>query len=163
MPRTDINLTGYLATSSRICRKQEEKSHPGIVKPVDCLTPNLVYILSCKSCPETFQYIGSSTNFKQRWSHHKTDMENHRGEDCGFCKHWRRFHQNDPDLSNVDITFLDFIEDAGPKEEHYPYLKKVEAEWMTNLGTISTINPRSGLNFRDEAKAQGWAVRWSGR
>ena len=63
----------------------------------------------------------------------------------------------------MDITFLDFIEDAGPKEEHYPYLKKIEAEWMTNLGTLSTINPRSGLNFRDEAKSQGWAIRWSGR
>ena len=30
MSRTDIILTGNLAMSSRICRKQQEKRHPGV-------------------------------------------------------------------------------------------------------------------------------------
>ena len=134
-----------------------------IDKPVDCNTPNLIYLLGCKSCPGKFQYIGSSTNFKKRWSYHKCDMTSVKGEDCGFCRHWRRYHRGDPDLSSVEITFLDHIIDPGPKETHYPNLKKLEYTWMTNMGTLSTINPRSGLNYRDEAKSQGWAVRWSGR
>ena len=151
-----------LSTTDKVTASYDSRPHR-IFKPVDCLTPNLVYLLSCKSCPGNFQYVGSSTNFKQRWSHHKLDMENLRGEDCGFCKHWRRFHRNDTDLCNVEITFLDDITDPGPRAEHYPHLKKLEARWMTDLGTLCSINPRSGLNFKDEAKSQGWAVRWSGR
>ena len=151
-----------LCTTDSVKASYDSRPHR-IVKPVDCLTPNLTYLLSCKTCPAKFQYVGSSTNFKQRWSHHKTDMENFRGEDCGFCRHWRRFHRGETDLSNMEITFLDHTPDPGPQEHHYPNLRKLEDTWMMNLGTLCTINPRSGLNYRDEAKSQGWAVRWSGR
>ena len=46
----------------------------------------------------------------------------------------------------------------------YPILKRLEATWMTILGTLTAITPghRSGLNFKDEARSQAWAVRWSG-
>jgi hypothetical protein len=119
----------------------------------------MVYMLTCKSCPEAPQYIGSSTNFKQRWSHHKVDMVTGVGEDCGFCNHWKRFSPNESDLENLQITFLDYTD---ARENHYPHLKKLEATWMTNLGTLSAMNPRLGLNFKDEARSQAWAVRWSG-
>ena len=89
-------------------------------------------------------------------------MVNGVGEDCGFCKHWKRFHPGERDLQNLEITFLDSIEDPGEKEKHYPNLKRLEAMWMTNLGTITAINPRSGLNYNDEARSQGWAVWGSG-
>ena len=165
---------GSAPCKSRICQVHQhlnrtdtvqasyDKRPHKIRKPVDCQTPNMVYMLTCKSCPEAPQYIGSSTNFKQRWSHHKTDMVNGVGEDCGFCKHWKRFHQNERDLQNLQITFLDYTEDPGTRENQYPKLKRLEATWMTNLGTLSAINPRSGLNCKDEARSQAWAVRWSG-
>ena len=85
------------------------------------------------------------------------------GEDCVFCKHWRRLHSNKTDLTKVVIILLESISDPGPKEEHYPHLKKLEDGWKMNFGTLFTNNPKSGLNFRDEAKSQGWAVRWSAR
>ena len=151
----------HLNKTDNVKASYDKRPHT-IRKAVDCQTPNLVYLLTCKSCPEAPQYIGSSTNFKQRWSHHKVDMVTGVGEDCGFCKHWKRFHPNESDLENLQITFLDYTDDPGARENHYPHLKKLEATWMTNLGTLSAINPRSGLNFKDEATSQTWAVRWSG-
>ena len=123
---------GSTLCSSRVCQihrslKQtdtvtasyDQRPHK-IQKPVNCQTPNLVYMLACKSCPNAPQYIGSSTNFKNRWSHHKTDMVSGMGEDCGFCKHWKRFHPGENGLENLEIIFLDFIVDPGEREKTLP-------------------------------------------
>ena len=61
------------------------------------------------------------------------------------------------DLSPIKIVFLDQINDPGPKEEDFPYLKALEGKWMANLGCLASIDRNHGLNVRDDAKPrQQW-------
>ena len=128
----------------------------GVKKKVDCCTANLVYLLQCTVHKK--QYTGSSVAFKSRWSKHKNDMINARGEDCGFCRHWARDHKDSPgDLSAVRITFLDQTSDPGPREEDFPRLKALEGKWMANLGCLFSMDRVHGVNIKDDAKPkQKW-------
>ena len=131
--------------------------HPiKIRKPLDCCTPNLVYLLQCTQHEK--QYCGSSVNFKGRFSQHKRDMVKGKGEDCGFCRHWAQDHKDNPeDLSALRILFLDQVNDPGPKEEDYPKLKRLEGKWMANLGCLHSMDREHGANIRDDAKPkQHW-------
>ena len=117
-----------------------------IKKPLDCCTPNLVYLLQCTQHEK--QYCGSSVNFKGRFSQHKRDMVRGKGED----------HKDDPeDLSALRIVFLDQVNDPGPKEEDYPKLKRLEGKWMANLGCLHSMDRVHGANIRYDAKPkQHW-------
>ena len=120
-------------------------------KRLDCCTPNLVYLLQCTA--HCKQYTGSAVNFKNRWSKHKTDMMNGKGEDCGFCKHWTKEHSTSlQDLSPIKITFLDQTDDPGAREDDYPHLKRLEGRWMADLGCLVSMDRVHGLNIRDDAK-----------
>ena len=125
-------------------------------KQLDCCTPNLVYLLQCTRHQK--QYTGSSVNFKRRWSQHKRDMVNGRGEDCGFCEHWAQSHSDSPDdISCVRILFLDQVNDPGPREEDFPHLKHLEGRWMANLGCLTSMDWVHGTNRRDDARPK---QRW---
>ena len=145
-----------LVTSETTPVKSYYDNRPiGVKKKVDCCTPNLVYLLQCEQHQK--QYVGSSVSFKGRWSKHKTDMTNARGEDCGFCKHWARDHKTSPkDLSCIKITFLDYVIDPGQKEEDFPNLKYLEGKWMANLGCLFSMDRIHGVNARDDAKPKQW-------
>ena len=127
-----------------------------IRKDLDCCTANVVYLLQCTQ--HRTQYCGSSINFKGRFSKHKCDLVKAKGEDCGFCKHWAQYHKDSPgDLSSLRITFLDQTDDPGPREEDFPNLKRLEGKWMANLGCLTSMDRRSGLNIRDDARPkQNW-------
>ena len=125
-------------------------------KDLDCCTANVVYLLQCTQ--HRTQYCGSSVSFKGRFSKHKCDLVKAKGEDCGFCKHWAQCHKESPDdLSALRIVLLDQINDPGPKEEDFPNLKRLEGKWMANLGCLTSMDRRSGLNIRDDARPkQNW-------
>ena len=67
-------------------------------------------------------------------------------------------HKDAPqDLSSIKIIFLDQIDDPGPREEDFPYLKNLEGRWMANLGCLVSMDRVHGLNIRDDAKPkQKW-------
>ena len=55
------------------------------------------------------------------------------------------------------IVFLDQVDDPGPKEEDFPFLKKIEGKWMANLGCLTSMDRNHGLNVRDDARPkQNW-------
>ena len=132
-----------------------------IKKQINCSTPNLVYYLKCGQCPGqgTPHYTGSTVDFKARWRTHKSDMTRLVGKCCNFCEHWSRHHRANPtDLSGVEIYFLDAVEDAGPKEDGYPILRRKEDRWMVDLGSLGSLDPTQGCNKKDDAAAKAWGT-----
>ena len=89
--------------------------------------------------------------FKNCWSGHKRDMEQGLGKCCHFCEHWSRYHRgNFQDLSGVQIYFLDSCEDPGEKENGFPKLRKLEDQWMVNLGSLASLDPVNECNGKDD-------------
>ena len=86
-------------------------------------------------------------------------MVSSKGEDCGFCRHWASCHADNPtDLTHLKVVFLDQVDDAGPKDEDYPRLKRLEGKWMANLGCFFSMDREHGTNIRDDAKPkQHWS------
>ena len=128
------------------------------MKNLSCKMP-LVYYLLCSDCPSgvTPHYTGSSVNFPVRWSKHKRDLLQGKGEDCGFCQHWKLHHKNNfSDLSHVKIYFLDTCDDPGTKADGYQALRNLEDQWMVQMGSLATLDPDQGCNKKDEAKANAW-------
>ena len=89
--------------------------------------------------------------FKNCWSGHNRDMEQGLGKCCHFCEHWSRYHRgNFQDLSGVQIYFLDSCEDPGEKENGFPKLRKLEDQWMVNLGSLASLDPVNECNGKDD-------------
>ena len=76
------------------------------------------------------------------------------GKCCGFCAHWKLHHKNNyKDISKVQIYFLDVGEEAGSKVDGYPALRRLEEQWMVQMGSLGALDPVQGWNKRDDAKA----------
>jgi hypothetical protein len=119
-----------------------------------CDTSNVVYHILCP-CGEGeaagwwgrggADYIGSTTNFKRRWSKHMSDCKLGHWDACGLTEHFRRHHQGgdrEAVISNLKVTLLDHL--RGPYDEDE--LRILEQGWMHTLGTYQ----RTGCNSRQE-------------
>ena len=57
-----------------------------------CNCNNVIYLITCKNCLQ--QYVGSATNFKNRFRIHKSDIKTNKDR-CGTTKHLNGMCKND--------------------------------------------------------------------
>ena len=60
-----------------------------------CNCNNVIYFIICKNCQE--QYVGSATNFKSRFTIHKSDIKANK-DSCGTAKHFNSMCKNDNEI-----------------------------------------------------------------
>ena len=60
-----------------------------------CNCNNVIYLLTCKNCLK--QYVGSATNFKNRFRIHKSDIKINKNR-CGTAKHFNGKCKNDNNI-----------------------------------------------------------------
>ena len=87
--------------------------------------------------------MGSTGDFKKRWSGRKTDIRSHNWKACGLTRHYGDHHTGDMEvaIANLQVTLVDCL--MGEYSEKG--LKRIEDKWMVNLGTLFT-----GANSRNE-------------
>ena len=106
-----------------------------------CATPNVVYYILCP-CGHPTDYVGSTGDFKRRWSGHKTDIRSHNWKACGLTRHFGDHHTGDMEaIANLQVTLVDCL--MGEYSEKG--LQRIEDKWMVNLGTLFT-----GAHSRNE-------------
>ena len=60
-----------------------------------CNCNNVIYLITCKNCLQ--QYVGSATNFKNRFRIHKSDIKTNKDR-CGTAKHFNGMCKNDNNI-----------------------------------------------------------------
>ena len=110
-------------------------------------------------------YVGSSTNIYSRWSSHKSDCNNRRGDKSGLAKHFSVGGgcpgDVDKDKKNLELTLLegmDVTKEEMVAADHKPgpgcicslcqRLKGLEDYWILQVGSYFWPN----MNIRDEIK-----------
>ena len=66
-----------------------------ITSVLHCNCNNVIYLIACKNCLE--QYIGSATNFKNRFRVRKSDIKTNKGR-CRVAKHFNAECKNDSNI-----------------------------------------------------------------
>ena len=106
-----------------------------------CITPNVIYLLSCKRCLK--QGVGSTGDIKKRWGNYKSHT-NKSKDTCSITKHFNRIcrcSDNPPSLMSIQlIDFLNNTNSLTPAEQDDLLLQK-EKFW---IGTL--ISMHKGLN-----------------
>ena len=113
-----LHQSGALQIVNRIQSRYDVAWH-SIRKRLTCATPNVVYYILCP-CGHPTDYVGSTGDFKRRWSGHKNDIRSHNWKAWGLTRHFGDYHS-----------------EKG--------LKRIEDKCMVNLGTLFT-----GANSRNE-------------
>ena len=125
----NLHQSGALQQTNFVISRYDGQKH-FIKERVNCSTKNVAYYILC-CCNHTEDYVGSTTNMKQRWSKHKSDIRHEKWTACGLTAHFGQYHRLDMEeaIKNLKVTILDCVE----KEWQ---LKKKEDSWMCNLGTL---------------------------
>ena len=108
---------------------------------IQCTDENVIYIVEC-TLHDTFMYVGSTVNLKNRWRNHKSDSKNKISTKCYVAKHYTEMtHPNDDNISCLKITPIEIVKFSKN-------LAARELFWQTNLGTFFT----GGNERKDIAK-----------
>ena len=62
---------------------------------IHCHCNNVIYLITCKNCLQ--QYVGSTTNFKNRFRIHKSDIKTNKDR-CGTAKYFNDMCKNDNNI-----------------------------------------------------------------
>ena len=145
--------------SCKICKEAtftttiNNPQHPGrgfaIPRPINCLSSNLVYSLSC---PCGLMYVGKTTHIKPRWSNHKSHIWNGL-KTCNMASHCSISHMDSmvgkgklstSELvkSSFTFTLLESVGLSGTAED----LDRCEEIWRNRLNTWTP----NGLNVRED-------------
>ena len=153
--RREVEEPGSVRCSSRRCllhdsgalqevrriRSRRDQQEWLLPRRVECSTPNLVYYILCPcgwragpGSPEGADYVGSTRDFKSRWSSHKSDIKNGRWTACGLTRHFGNCHQGDwrEAVARLRVVLLDCL--PGTLDEDR--LRNLEQTWMHRLGTV---------------------------
>ena len=120
-----------------------------IPKPINCLSSNLVYSLSC---PCGRMYVGKTSLIKPRWANHKSHIR--KGlKTCSMASHCSLYHKDSmvgagklstTELVRSSLTFT-LIESVG-QEGSAEDLEQCEEVWRNRLNTWAP----NGLNVRED-------------
>ena len=110
-------------------------------------TENGTYQILCP-CAHPKDYVGSTQDFKVRWSNHKSDCRNGRWANCGLAEHFGQHHRDEMEVAIADlkVTLLDHLT-GNYREER---LLQLEKDWIIRLGTFGP----TGLNTRNQLLSQ---------
>ena len=117
--------------------------------PVSCQSVNLVYVVTC---PCGLQYVGKTSNPRNRWSNHKSHIRNNE-KTCNLATHCIEKHRdrmvgteklrNSTDIkSNLQFTILQSVGLDGTEDE----LELIEEHWRSRLKSWAPF----GLNIRED-------------
>ena len=94
---------------------------------VDCQTANIIYLISCKKCPD--QYVGQSERtLQERFSEHKGYVINgHTNKATGH-----HFNQRGHSVSDMAVTILEKVHirsEPHRKEREKMYIQKMNTQY----------------------------------
>jgi hypothetical protein len=107
---------------------------------ISCTDTMVIYLMRCRIHPDLW-YVGSTTNLKQRWRGHKSDVKLKRTQRCKVAHHVNSIdHPEDPQLRYLYIVPIEKVH----REDR---LLSREIYWQANLGTLQVgLNQRKDLN-----------------
>ena len=118
-----------------------------LLKRTTCTTRHVIYHILCP-CAHPKDYVGSTQDFKVRWSNHKSDCRNGRWANCGLTEHFGQHHRDEMEVAIADlkVTLLNHLT-GNYREER---LLQLEKDWIIRLGTFGP----TGLNTRNQLLSQ---------
>ena len=120
------------------------KKNYTIKQHLDCNVRNVIYLITCNTCQK--QYVGSTTNFKTRFTLYKSDIKLLK-KSCTCIQHFGKFHSwSDFRIQPIEQVH---ISDDLPTSEKEKKLLARERHWMAELRTIYF-----GLNDRNDIRLQ---------
>ena len=115
-----------------------------IKQHLDCNVRNVIYLITCNTCQK--QYVGSTTNFKSRFTLYKSDIKLLK-KSCTCIQHFGKIHSwSDFRMQPIEQVH---ISDDLPSAEKEKKLLARERHWMAELRTIYF-----GLNDRNDIRLQ---------
>ena len=99
-------------------------------------------------CAHPKYYVGSTKDFKVRWSNHKPGCRNGRWANCGLTKHFGQHHRDEMEVTIADlkVTYFDHLT-GNYREER---LLQLETDWIVRMETFGP----TGLNTRNQLLSQ---------
>ena len=96
-----------------------------------CTIRHVIYHILCP-CAHPKDYVGSTQDFKVRWSNHKSDCRNGRWANCGLTEHFGQHHRDEMEVAIADlkVTLLDHLT-GNYREER---LLQLEKDWVISFG-----------------------------
>ena len=104
----------------------------------DCDSTMVVYVITCTQCPERFQYVGQTNNFRKRMNNHKSCIRNSKKDDGDCALLYTHFALPSHSTETLQFTILEQCDDTAS-------LLLSETRWMLRLKTVSP----EGLNTND--------------
>ena len=143
--RCTLHQSGALS-QWRSVRSRRDVQEWVLSRRVSCTSRDTVYYILCP-CGQISDYVGSTFDFKGRWSLHKSDIRLGRWTACGLTRHFGQHHQGNIEeaIGNLRVTLVDRL--TGPHSEEN--LLRLEQTWMHRLGTTE-----AGCNSRVELTAR---------
>ena len=143
--RCTLHQSGALI-QCRSVRSRRDGQDWILSRRVSCTSRDTVYYILCP-CGQISDYVGSTFDFKGRWSLHKSDIRLGRWTACGLTRHFGQHHQGNIEeaIGNLRVTLVDRL--TGPHSEEN--LLRLEQTWMHRLGTTE-----AGCNSRVELTAR---------
>ena len=123
----------YIQTTDEFVSHTTKKKYK-IHEEVNCLTPNVIYLLDCSRCGQ--QYVGQTSNtFATRFLQHCSDIRH--GKDTPVAAH---FHLPRHDVTNVLATIIERV----PGKTR-PQRLRHEHAWIHELVTMQP----AGINVQE--------------
>ena len=120
------------------------KKNYTIRQHLHCNVRNVIYLITCKICQK--QYVGSTTNFKTRFTLYKSDIKQLK-KSCTCIQHFGKTH-NWSDFQIQPIEQVHISDDLLPSDKEKKLLAR-ERHWMAELRTI-----HFGLNDRNDIRLE---------
>ena len=141
-----LHQSGALQLVNTITSRADGQTYR-LLKRTTCTTRHVIYHILCP-CAHPKDYVGSTQDFKVRWSNHKSDCRNGRWANCGLTEHFGQHHRDEMEVAIADlkVTLLDHLT-GNYREER---LLQLEKDWIIRLGTFGP----TGLNTRNQLLSQ---------
>ena len=98
-----------------------------------CNSKNVIYLITCFDCKK--QYVGSATNFKERFRVHKSDIKTNK-ERCGVAKHFINSCNTTGKFNNVKVQLIETVVSENPDKLDSKLWQR-EKYWQAQLFTMS--------------------------
>ena len=128
-----FNKTGFTASKPHLveCSVTNRRYYTRGVLHCNC--NNVIYLITCKNCLQ--QYVGSATNFKNRFRIHKSDIKTNKDR-CGTAKHFNGMCKNDNNIFQfLSVQIIEQVCSNATNIEEI--LRHREKYWQSQLFTTS--------------------------
>ena len=110
---------------------------------LSCNSLNVIYLISCKNCHD--QYVGSASNFKNRFRIHKSDIKTKKDR-CGTSNHFNEKCVSSPNIHGfLQVQIIEHVVNTTTNNKIDNILWSREKYWQSQLFTLT-----HGMNSMNE-------------